>query len=166
MSYICNICGKEFDTINKLKGHKSKCGKINEIIICPICNKEFKGKQGLSQHFSRTHSLPETNKKVSPFNEIRDDLFCQYCGKQCKNKNSLINHEKMCSQNPDTSYRNKILNAFTPIGHKAWNKGLTKETDERVRKRHLTFMERKSKGLYENVSFGGFRNGTAQRAKW
>lgn len=58
-----------------------------------------------------------------------NDLYvCQFCGKECKNKNSLVQHEKRCKQNP-----NRIeLNPMCKKGHKAWNKGLTKDTDIRV----------------------------------
>ena len=47
----------------------------------------------------------------------------------CKNRNSLAQHECRCEKNP-----NKIVVVVTSSGrsHTAWNKGLTKETDERV----------------------------------
>ena len=54
---------------------------------------------------------------------------CKYCGKECKNKNSLAQHEIRCKENP-----NKIISPICRKGHKSWNKGLTKETDERVKR--------------------------------
>lgn len=57
---------------------------------------------------------------------------CKYCEKECKNKNSLVNHERLCKENP-----NRQISAFVEWNkhhHEAWNKGLTKETDERVKK--------------------------------
>jgi len=57
--------------------------------------------------------------------------YCQYCGKECKNTNSLVNHERLCKKNPNGKKSPFIeLNSSRP----AWNKGLTKETDERVRR--------------------------------
>lgn len=56
------------------------------------------------------------------------EFICKFCGKECKNANSLRNHERTCPKNPDRNYVSHT------IGLKAWNKGLTKETDERVRK--------------------------------
>lgn len=55
--------------------------------------------------------------------------YCKYCGKECKNKNSLIQHEIRCKENP-----NKIdtSNSWNNKNKQVWNKGLTKETDERV----------------------------------
>lgn len=63
------------------------------------------------------------------YNKIREDLFCKYCGKQCKNLNSLNQHEIRCKNNP-----NKIKCIGNPVPHQGWNKGLTKDTDERVKK--------------------------------
>lgn len=62
-------------------------------------------------------------------------LVCKYCGKECKNANSLRNHERLCSYNPNKQISNliehnkKVKEGIIFI----WNKGLTKETDERVR---------------------------------
>jgi len=53
---------------------------------------------------------------------------CKFCGKTCKNINSFKNHERLCPKNPERKYV-----SYT-IGHKAWNKGLTKDTDPRVKK--------------------------------
>ena len=57
--------------------------------------------------------------------------YCQYCGKECKNINSLKQHECRCKKNP--SKINTSIKGFNQVGtRKAWNKGLTKETDNRV----------------------------------
>lgn len=37
-------------------------------------------------------------------------------------------------------------------GHKAWNKGLTKETDERLKKYGETFSRKAKNGEYKNLS--------------
>ena len=57
-------------------------------------------------------------------------LFCQYCNRECKNINSLKNHELRCKENPNR----KITKTSGMKGKTAWNKGLTKDTDERVKK--------------------------------
>lgn len=54
--------------------------------------------------------------------------ICKFCSKECKNANSHRNHERLCPSNPERNYISHT------IGHKAWNKGLTKETDDRVSK--------------------------------
>lgn len=61
-----------------------------------------------------------------------EKLYCKYCEKECKNKNSLIQHEIRCKENPDKI--NTTINGFNKNGHKAWNKGLSKETDDRIKK--------------------------------
>lgn len=130
MVYICNICGKEFDSKQKLGGHKNSHRIYNNpIIVCDICGCECKGSQALSQHKTRLHSSND-KRYFNEFDKSRDDLFCRYCKKQCRSRNSLINHERMCPQNPDKSFREK----FNTVGYDAWNKGLTKFTDERVSK--------------------------------
>lgn len=71
---------------------------------------------------------------------VRNDLYCRYCGKQCKNLNSLTQHEIRCKENP-----NRISNSDTfkeyRATHEVWNKGLTKETDKRVRKQSDSLKE-------------------------
>lgn len=69
-------------------------------------------------------------------------FFCKYCAKECKNKNSLAQHEIRCKENP-----NKIKpTIITKKGHIPWNKGLTAETDERVKRGKETFRHRLENG--------------------
>lgn len=83
-------------------------------------------------HLRRHELHPETfikNKYTTP----HDGLTCQFCGKECKNNNSLRNHERLCKSNPDRQQLlHKTIPGFNDKGRKAWNKGLTKETDYRV----------------------------------
>lgn len=59
-------------------------------------------------------------------------FVCQYCGRQVGNKGCLVNHENACINNPN---HKKCPNRK---GHKLgcipWNKGLTKETSDIIRK--------------------------------
>lgn len=71
------------------------------------------------------------------------EFICKYCGKICKNKNSLAQHECRCKENP-----NRIKIDGNHYSHQAWNKGLTKETDERIAKLGKTYSERAKAGLY------------------
>ena len=73
-------------------------------------------------------------------------LYCRYCSKECKNINSLKNHERCCRKNPNRNYKNGML------GKQAWNKGLTKETDERVAKGANTFLKNKLLGKHKDTS--------------
>lgn len=57
------------------------------------------------------------------------DFICKYCGKSCKNRNSLAQHEVRCKYN-----ENRKPSYFATHTFKAWNKGLTKDTDERLKK--------------------------------
>ena len=74
------------------------------------------------------------NNKKSNFNIIRDDLFCRFCNKQCKNLNSLKNHEVRCKQNENRLTISNHLTKWCKKNNYSWNRGLTKETDERVKR--------------------------------
>ena len=60
------------------------------------------------------------------------EYICKYCGRVCKNKNSLAQHEIRCKLNPNRIELSPIC--IHARSHTAWNKGLTKDNDERVRK--------------------------------
>lgn len=98
---------------------------------CIICGREISN-SNIAKHL-KAH---ETNPKAyepSKFTLNHEGLDCQFCGKVCKNKNSLCNHERLCKLNP-----NRQISSFVTYNkmasHPAWNKGLTAETDERVRR--------------------------------
>ena len=63
---------------------------------------------------------------------MEESYICKFCGKVCKNANSLRNHERLCKENPEKQESSWVK--FNKEREHAWNKGLTKETDERVRK--------------------------------
>lgn len=105
--YKCRYCGKEFEKKQQLAGH---------VIWC----KENPNKTGKSNFSNRKNDI------------IQDNLFCKYCGKQCKNKNSLSNHERLCKLNPNRQESPFVK--YNKEKEKPWNKGLTKEIDERVKR--------------------------------
>lgn len=72
--------------------------------------------------------------------------ICKYCGKQCKNKNSLAQHERLCKENP-----NRQISSFVAYNKECtdgkrdiWNKGLTKDTDSRLKQQSITLSNRYS----------------------
>ena len=58
------------------------------------------------------------------------EFICKFCGKICKNANSLRNHERLCHSNPNRQIPTWLKGN---VGRTAWNKGLTAETDDRIR---------------------------------
>lgn len=62
-----------------------------------------------------------------------ENYVCKYCGKICKNNNSLRNHERLCKDNPNRQ-ESYLMKKNKSEDYVPWNKGLTKETDERVAK--------------------------------
>ena len=57
-------------------------------------------------------------------------MNCKYCNSLRKNANSLCGHERLCKNNPDRDV--SWFELHQP--EKCWNKGLTKETDDRVKR--------------------------------
>lgn len=110
---------------------------------------------------------------------MEEKFICKYCGKVCKNENSLRNHERLCRENPNRQKPN-IVEWNKTEGRVAWNKGLTKKTDERVAKYGNTYHKKIENGeieLYwknkhhsketikkmkENVNCGGLRIGSGK----
>lgn len=71
---------------------------------------------------------------------MKNDYICKFCSKVCKNDNSLRNHERLCKENPKHQ-----ISSFVKYNKECkcvWNKGLTKETDKRIKKYSKTFSER------------------------
>lgn len=97
--------------------------------LCTICGREISA-PNYERHLQSHANNP---KKFNRQSVQHEGLNCIYCGKECKNKNSLAQHECRCKANP----KHYLIpdTAFGGISHRApWNKGLTKDTDERVKK--------------------------------
>ena len=69
---------------------------------------------------------------------------CEYCQKEYEKQNALNGHKARCKLNPNMKYWRTVYGKGK--GHKAWNKGLTKETDERIKKQSERFHDRLVKG--------------------
>lgn len=154
MNYICNICGKECKTAQSLGGHKMIHLPKKEY-ICEYCGKVFfTSEQAFKHHVTQSHinkTLRNSSSSCS-FNELREDCYCQYCNEKCKNLNSLKQHEIRCKQNPNR-IKYSVPKTFTYKGRIGWSKGLTKETDERVKhisegvNKYLDTVDHHTKGI-------------------
>lgn len=105
-------------------------------IRCEICGQEI-SKSNMSKHLRRHSIHPETFK-----NEI--DLNCKFCGKLCTSRRSLTYHIRYCSLNPDRI--ESRIEGFNNRGRIAWNKGLTKDVDDRLKQRGINLSERYKNG--------------------
>ena len=114
--YKCKYCGKEFEKKQQLAGH---------IIWC----KENPNRSGKSNFNCKPKEL---RKNYQYSNAIHDDLFCQYCNKPCKSMNSLRNHERFCKMNPNRQASPFVK--YNKTKGDVWNKGLTANVSESVRK--------------------------------
>ena len=98
-------------------------------VMCELCGQEISA-SNYSKHLRRHRNHPETFDK-SKYHLDHDDLFCKFCKKEFKNKNSLAQHEIRCKLNLNKI--NTTIEGFNAKGRIPWNKGLTKETDDRIR---------------------------------
>ena len=102
---------------------------------------------------------------------------CKYCGKVCLNDNSLRNHERLCKLNPNRQ-ESYLMKKNKRPDYVPWNKGLTKDNDERVAKGAETYHNRFVNGdikspwkgkhhtqetikkMKDNINCGGLRPGS------
>lgn len=98
---------------------------------CTVCGREISN-SNIAKHL-RAHEVNPKAYEPSKFAINHGGLDCQFCGKFCKNKNSLCNHERLCKLNPNRQISSFVAYNKTAT-HVAWNKGLTAETDARVRR--------------------------------
>lgn len=83
--------------------------------ICQHCGKEYQTNSNLQKHLKYVHGN-NTKKELKS--------ICKYCGKECF-ASGLSKHENFCALNP-----NRKIRKSNP-----WNKGLTKETNETIRRK-------------------------------
>lgn len=134
----------------------------NEKIKCELCGQEIT-RINYTKHLRRHKNHPESfNKTNGKYKLNHDGLICQFCGKECKNRSSLCNHERLCKSNPD--YQPSPFIKYNKEKQSAWNKGLTKETDDRVKKQSESLSNAINSGKVKNQ--GGFKKYSAQKCKY
>lgn len=122
MIYKCKYCGKEFDNKQKLGGHVKFC----------------KSNPNLERNLNLLKKARAKIKKSPNHIHKGKECSCQYCGRLYK-LYGLKNHERYCNCNPNRSEYSKSYSKSYKHGGGGWNKGLTKETDERVLKQCETY---------------------------
>ena len=106
----------------------------NKEYKCDICNKIFKTGVALGLHKKYCYPGKINKKDIYKY----PNNICPYCGYKSTSKPGIARHVRICKQNPnfDKDFYNKYyINNFGA----AWNKGLTKETDERIKKYGNTY---------------------------
>jgi very-short-patch-repair endonuclease len=141
MSYTCKYCGREFEKRHQLIGHVTWC----------------KEKPGYDE-IKKKQQLENARSKISHYNNggkyTKDttEYYCQFCGKICIGKNSLAQHERFCKNNP-----NRAESPFVKYNKEkdhVWNKGLAKETDERLAKAAETLSKGYKSGRIKPSNIG------------
>lgn len=138
--YKCKYCNREFERRHQLIGHIPWCKENPKY-------DENKKKKQLDDARSK--------KKLISINKTHKDnieYVCKFCGKICLGKISLSQHECRCKENPNR--KQSAFIRFNKKHNKAWNKGLTKETDKRVKAGAKTLKESYATGKIENHNKG------------
>ena len=121
---------------------------------CKFCNREFKNLRSSSSHEvlcvdnpnrkDKRYSVPRINSSETK-NKNNTSAQCQICTKTFNSLNGLNMHHKMIHSG---TYKHNPRKT----GMVAWNKGLTKETDDRIKRGSDTLKESWKNGLI-NTSY-------------
>lgn len=113
----CEMCGKGFTLITKLKNHESTHGKM-ALFDCDLCDKIFADLAELDSHkihhsqetiyecnicnkqFSCRYSLTRHNKRKSHYQNRPREIACGQCEKMFRAENELKRHSVRC--HPET----------------------------------------------------------------
>ena len=128
---------------------------IYSIIQCPFCDEKRKS-TGLHHHI-KTHGEAKWNEylnsKPKEKNEkIENGFKCLECDFIGKTKQSVSSHWWRNHTTDGKKHASTKLKSSYKKGRKAWNKGLTKETDERVKKNS----ESVSKAFQQQIKDGTY----------
>lgn len=119
---------------------------MNSKIKCDKCGYEF-SKYGYKNHYRSCKGKLERSRDIKSnkidykefYNEDIDMYICPFCEKKLT-KYGVHNHIPSCVKNPNPIKNNRKK------GHRAWNKGLTKNTDNRVKRGADTYKQRLKSG--------------------
>lgn len=135
-------------------------------IKCPLCERNITTnnyKSHIRRHEIHPESFIEPKYKIT-----HDGLTCQFCSKVCKNSNSLCNHERLCNSNPNNQLKYSGITKFNEnvrSGNRIiWNKGLTKDTNDSVRKQSESLSTWYKNN--PNHSSGGYIPTSARKCKY
>ena len=132
---ICEVCGKEHDGSYGSGRFCSKHCRMSYIAQQSIEKRRQNGT--LNELMAKARTKIKKHHRTPAIN-LQPGGKCKFCGRECKNRNSLINHESCCKENPNKTQLNISRHRKS---HRAWNKGLTKETDARIAKGTSTLKE-------------------------
>ena len=135
MMYICRYCNKVLKRSCALGIHERTC-KLNP------------NRKPLENHVCGYAVYSKKRSNENYHYDKDESLVCKYCGKQCYSVKSLKAHECKCPQNKNRVYRNGM------IGKRPWNKGLTKETDGRVKQAAISLKLRYENGELKSPQKG------------
>ena len=117
----------------------------NQVFVCENCGKYHNGNYGsgrfCSNHCKCSYNVKKRKKHVCNFKKkTKEGGWTCKCGLNFKTRKLLNLHRKEC----------KVF----PIMETGWNKGLTKETDERIKKQVDTYKKNLNDGKFSPSFLG------------
>lgn len=116
---------------------------MKEKTNCKYCGKSFISGHGLKYHENRCKNNPKRIETIRSFKPKTDkkifeeECICNFCQRKFISLRALKYHLHYCINNPNRDLHRKI-----------WNKGLTKNTDDRVRKCGETYSKNCKDGKF------------------
>jgi very-short-patch-repair endonuclease len=126
------------------------CNKCNDSISSYGYKKHFNSCNGFNKNLRKTKNIYNLNSLN--IKKLENEFYlCLECNKQYLKSGIGSHYWRLHTEdgkkfNPNKCYtkRNKVI----------WNKGLTKETDERIKKQNKTYKEKYNAGLIINANKG------------
>ena len=106
---------------------------------CLTCKKEF-------QNNNYQNHIDSKSCKINKIEKISDSRVCPFCGREFNTILGTRQHEVRCSLNPN--HRPKIM----PKGRAAWNKGQTKDTNDKIAQQGNTLKYRIESGVVKKTA--------------
>lgn len=126
--YKCTICDKEFNSIKKRDSH-FRLVHIKK--ICLKCGLDFNS-VNYNKHTASCKGIKKKNYVDRNYSKIDSNLYqCNYCSKTYS-KHGISMH--MWATHGEGKNFRPLLNRDNTKKHPAWNKGLTKETSDIVKR--------------------------------
>jgi len=86
MSYICDVCGKEYKNMSSLRRHTREQHSDDLNVVCELCGKRYATLGGLQRHLTSTHHMDVDDRLEYYDTYIKndDEGHCKHCGKRLK----------------------------------------------------------------------------------
>lgn len=99
----CNLCYKEFDSVDELQDHRKFCEVIVTTLVCPLCKLKYAFKGALVKHILHHHKERELmdSTRILLYGPKAEKFECHICKKKYSSQNQLDHHSRIHLQYPE-----------------------------------------------------------------